>query len=396
MRAGRPRAAIIGTGFIAAVHRDGLIRNGVEVAGVLGSSAARGAEAATSWGLRRSYADLDELVNDGEVEVVHITSPNANHYRQAAALLGARKHVVCEKPLAVSVEESRDLVRLARAAGVVHAVNYNIRHYPLVREARARIASGSIGAVRLATGDYFQDWMSKADDWNWRVEADRGGPLRAVGDIGSHWLDLTSYLLGSPVTSVLAATQIFLPERERPTTAAKAFTAGDGPRDTVRVQTEDAATVLIRFANGAHGSVNISQVSPGRKNALRLEIAGAESSLAWHGERPDELWIGHRERPNEILLRDPELLSPAAAVMTRLPGGHAEGFENSFAALYRAVYDHIADGGPTASAAQYPTFVDGHAEMLVLAAIARSADTQTWTDVDYDEEARSDEGVHQP
>lgn len=391
----RPRAAIIGTGFIAAVHLDGLVRNGVEVVGVLGSSPARGAQMAQAWGVPQGYADLAELVDDGQVDVVHVTSPNADHYRQAAALLRAGKHVVCEKPLALSVEQSRDLVRLARTAGVVHAVNYNIRHYPLIREARERIANGSIGAVRLVTGDYFQDWMSRADDWNWRVEPDRGGPLRAVGDIGSHWLDLTSYLVGSPVTSVLAATQIFLPERARPANAATAFSAGDGPRETVKVQTEDAATVLIRFGNGASGSVNISQVSPGRKNGLRLEIAGADSSLAWTGERPDELWIGHRDRPNEMLLRDPALLSPAAAAMSRLPGGHAEGFENSFAALYRAVYDHVADGGPTARVADYPTFVDGHAEMLVLAAIARSAQTQTWTDVDYDEEARSDERAYE-
>lgn len=378
------RAAIIGTGFIAAVHRDGLVRNGIEIVGVLGSSPVRGEDAAGRWGVPKAYHDLGELLHDDSVDVVHITSPNAQHREQALAVIAAGKHVICEKPLAATATETEELLRAVLDAGVVHAVNYNVRHYPLVQEARARVAAGMIGRPNYITGQYLQDWLLLDTDWNWRVAPDDGSRLRALADIGSHWFDLTSFVLDSPIVEVLAETMTVHPVRYKPAQSSHAFSASDGPTEPVSVSTDDAATVLLKYGNGVRGSVAVSQVAAGRKNHVGFEVAGSSASLAWNGERPDEMWIGHRERPNEILQRDPSLLLAEGARTSRIPGGHAEGFENTFADLYRRVYSHIADGGVSSRPADYATFLDGHHEALVLAAVEQSARTRSWAAVDYD------------
>lgn len=385
------RAAIIGTGFIAAVHRDALIRTGVEIVGVLGSSAERSRAVAASWRVDTGYGDLAELLADDRVDVVHITSPNALHFEQALGAIRAGKHVVCEKPLAPTAEQTRELARAAEAAGVVHAVNFNIRHYPLVVEARERVRDGSVGEPRLVTGGYLQDWLLEKEDWDWRVEPEHEGSLRAVADIGTHWFDTTSYIVGAPIVEVFADLRTFVPVRSRPV-GGRVVVPGrhtDAAAEPVRTEevavvTEDAATILVRYANGASGVVTVSQVNPGRKNGISFEIAGAKAGLAWSGERPDELWIGHRHRANEVLLRDAELLSDRAGRTTRVPGGHAEGFENTFAALYRAVYTHIEEGGPAVRPADYATFADGHGEALILEAIERSVATRAWAAVAAD------------
>ncbi len=374
-------AAVIGTGFIGTVHVEALRRIGVQVRGVLGSSPQRGRERADALGVGRAYADLDELLADDSVDVVHVTSPNNLHVPQTKAILAAGRHVVCEKPLALTAAESAELVDAAARSGKVNAVNFNIRFYPLHQHVRELVADGGLGDVRFVTGHYFQDWLALETDWNWRLEPDKGGGLRAVGDIGSHWLDLVAYLTGQPIVSVMADLATFIPLRHEPRGPVETFST-ERSTDTIQreMATEDVATILIRFANGARGSVAVSQISPGRKNSLQWEIDGSTAAAAWDSETPDHLWLGHRDRPNEILLRNPALMGPAGRAAAVLPGGHVEGFGDTFAALFRAVYADVVAGTP-AERPPYATFADGHDEMLVNDAVAESSRTERWVDI---------------
>jgi predicted dehydrogenase len=375
-------AAVIGTGFIGTVHVEQLRRIGVQVRGVLGSTPERGAARADALGVRHAYGSLNEILADSDVDVVHVTSPNHLHVAQASAILAAGKHVVCEKPLAMTAAESAGLVRQADAAGRVNAVNFNIRFYPLHQHTREIVAAGDLGEVRFVTGHYFQDWLLHDTDWNWRLEPDKGGALRAVGDIGSHWLDLMPFVTGQPIVSVMADLATFVDVRQAPKGPVETFSTERSDDVVARpMGTEDTATILLRFANGARGSVAVSQISPGRKNSLQWEIDGSEAAAAWDSETPDHLWIGHRDRPNELLLRNPALMGAAGRAAAALPGGHVEGFGDTFAALFRAVYTHVATGHPD-PAAPYATFADGHDEMLVNDAIAQSAKIGRWVDVD--------------
>jgi predicted dehydrogenase len=374
-------AAVVGTGFIGTVHVDALRRIGVQVRGVLGSTPERGAARAEALGVRRAYDSLDGLLADSTVEVVHVTSPNDLHLSQTRAVLAAGRHVVCEKPLAVTAAESAELVELAAASGLVNATNFNIRYYPLNQHARETVAAGTLGAVRLVTGHYFQDWLLHETDWNWRLQPDRGGTLRAVGDIGSHWLDLMTYVTGQRIEAVMADLTTFIGIRHEPTGPVETFSS-ERSRDTISrpIATEDTATILLRFEDGARGAVSISQISPGRKNSLQYEIDGSEAALAWDSEQPDQAWIGHRDRPNEVLIRNPELMGPAGRAASALPGGHVEGFFDTFCAHFRAVYADVV-AGASSSHPGYPTFADGHDEMLVGDAIARSAREGRWATV---------------
>jgi predicted dehydrogenase len=376
------RAAVIGTGFIGTVHVEALRRIGVDVRGVLGSNPQRGRERASALGVARAYESLDELLDDEAVDVVHVTSPNHLHAPQSKAVLAAGRHIVCEKPLAMTAAESAELVEAATGAGVVNAVNFNIRFYPIHQHLRDAIAGGELGEIRFITGHYLQDWLLLDTDWNWRLEPDKGGALRAVGDIGSHWLDLVTFLSGQPVISVMADMATFIPVRQRPTGPVETFSTKRSA-DTVALQmgTEDVASILLRFAEGALGAVSVSQISPGRKNSLQWEIDGSVAAAAWDSEMPDHLWLGHRDRPNEILLRNPALMSRAGRAAAALPAGHVEGFADTFAALFRAVYGDVA-APLRADRPPYATFADGHDEMLVGEAVALSAREGRWVEVD--------------
>ena len=376
------RAAVIGTGFIGTVHVESLRRIGVQVRGVLGSSPERGAQRAAALGVGHAYPSLDAILADPEIDVVHITSPNHLHVPQARAILAAGKHVVCEKPLAMTAAESAGLVEDAALSGLVNAVNFNIRFYPLHQHVRELVADGGLGDVRFVTGHYFQDWLFLDTDWNWRLEPDKGGSLRAVGDIGSHWIDLVQFLTGRTIVSVMADLATFVNQRHEPRGPVETYST-ERSTDTVSrpMATEDVASILIRFDNGARGSVAVSQISAGRKNSLQWEIDGSAGAAAWDSETPDHLWLGHRDRPNEILLRNPALMGPAGRAASALPGGHVEGFGDTFGALFRAIYADVMAGAP-AGRPPYATFADGHDEMLVNDAIAASAAGSRWIDVE--------------
>jgi predicted dehydrogenase len=376
------RAAVVGTGFIGVVHVDALRRLGIEVCGVVGSTAERAREKARAAGLPDPYESFEAMLDDARVDVVHITSPNHVHRAQVEAALAAGKHVVCEKPLGMDARETAELVALAERSGRVHAVNFNIRFYPQAQEAAAHVRAGALGDIYLISGGYLQDWLLLDTDWNWRLDPAVGGRLRAVGDIGSHWVDLMGFICGQRVEAVCADLTTFVPVRQEPVGPVETFSAATGGETVAHpMETEDAAGLLLRFDGGARATATISQVSAGRRNLLTFEIDGAQGSLAWAAERPEELWLGHRGRPNELLLRDATLMQDAAAATTQLPAGHAEGFADTFRELYRAVYAAIAAGAPPASPL-YPTFADGHEQALVGAAIARSAEEARWVTVD--------------
>jgi predicted dehydrogenase len=295
----------------------------------------------------------------------------------------AGKHVVCEKPLAMNVTESAELVELAAEKRLVNAVNFNIRMYPLVQQARSMVQNGELGDMFILQGSYLQDWLLLPTDWNWRLEPDLGGSLRAVGDIGSHWLDLLTFITGLRIEEVYADFKTFHPIRKKPSKPLETYTGKIlTPEDYIDqdIYTEDYATILLHYENGVRGVLTVSQVSSGRKNRLSYEISGSKSSLAWDSERPNELWIGHRTAPNQTLLKDPSLLSPEARETASYPGGHNEGFPDTFKQLYTKVYNYIFAGDYTKSP-DFPTFADGHYEMQLCEAIERSAKEGKWVKV---------------
>jgi predicted dehydrogenase len=375
---GELRAGVVGTGFIGAVHVEALRRLGVEVAGVVGSTPAR----AEAKAIAPVYSSYEALLDDERVDVVHLTTPNHLHHPQVKQALAARKHVVCEKPLALTSAESAELVDLAEASGLVHCTNFNIRFYPLVQESRERIAAGELGEIWNVHGGYLQDWLATADDWNWRLEPDKGGTMRAVADIGSHWMDLAQFVTGRRIVEVFADLATVIPVRRRPVGEVETFAAAaDVERRDAPMSTEDLGHLLFRLDGGARGSCVISQVSFGRKNAVHFEVDGSLGALAWNGERNEELWLGRRDRGNEVLQRNAALMHPGAAARTHLPVAHAEGFADTFRELYRAVYADVAGGAPSA-APDYPTFRDGHVENVLGDAVALSHRERRWVEVD--------------
>jgi predicted dehydrogenase len=375
-------AAVIGSGFIGTVHIEALRRIGVQVHGLLEATPDLAAERAARLGVAHAYSSLAELLDDEHVDVVHVASPNHLHFPQVRDILAAGRHVVCEKPLAMTAVESGELVRLADASGKVAVVNFNIRFYPINQHLREFVADGGLGDVRLISGHYFQDWLLLDTDWNWRLEPERGGALRAVADVGSHWLDLTSFVSGRRVTEVMADLATFIRVRRQPLGPVETFAVERDTETVAReIHTEDLATVLLRYDNGARGVMSVSQISAGHKNSLQYEIDGSTSAAAWDSEQPDLLWLGHRGRPNEILSRDAALMMPAGRAAAALPGGHVEGFADTFAALFRAVYADVA-AGAMRDRPPYATFADGHEEMLVGDAIGESARAARWVAVE--------------
>jgi predicted dehydrogenase len=379
----RLSAVVVGTGFIGPVHVEGLRRAGVHVAGIVGSSPEKSQLAAEQLGLPRGYATLDDVLSDPAVDSVHLATPNRLHFAQAAAVLRAGKHVLCEKPLAMTSSETADLVRIAAESARAAGVAYNIRFYPLCHEAAARVADGSLGKILHVTGSYVQDWLLYDSDFNWRVLAEDGGNLRAVADIGTHWLDLVQFIVGRKVSAVCADLRTVHATRQRPGGGVETFSGkGSAPRKTepIAVSTDDCGCVMLRFDNGANGCLWVSQTTAGRKNCLRYEIAGSQQSFAWNSEVPNELWIGYRDRPNEMLIRDPALMSASARAIASYPGGHNEGFPDTFKQLFRSFYGYVAAGDFTAPP-PFPTFADGHREVLLCEAVLRSAREGRWVEV---------------
>lgn len=377
------RAAIIGVGFVGRAHLEALRRRGIPIQGILGSSLERTKEACRALNLDRAYASLDELAQDKSVDVVHICTPNNVHFEETKALMEAGKHVMCEKPLAMDTQQSAAMIELARKHNRVGGVTHNLRYYPLCQEARSLVASGAIGEPRLVHGGFLQDWLLYPSDWNWRLEASLGGEMRVVSDIGTHWLDLTTWITGRKVTELCADLATIVPVRQRPRGRVETFQKrGEGAFDEIKITNDDYASVLLHFEGSMRGVMTVSQVSAGRKCNLWFEIDGSEGSLAWNAESPNTLWIGHRNQANQSMIKDPALMSPEARGYAAYPGGHVEGYPDTFAQLFKDFYAYIAAGDFKAPRT-FPTFETGHEELVLCDTIALSARERRWVQVQY-------------
>jgi predicted dehydrogenase len=374
---------IAGTGFIGPAHLEALRRNHIQVTGLAEETPELCHKKAAELGIPTAYASFQDMIADPDINVVHLATPNFLHFPQAQAALMAGKHVVCEKPLAMNSNESAQLVKLAAEKNLVNAINFNLRFYPIVHHARSLVQSGELGSVYSIHGSYLQDWLLLETDWNWRLEPGLGGTLRAVADIGSHWLDLTTFITSLKVSEVMADFRTFIPVRKKPSKPIETFTGKMlKPEDYIDqpIATEDYASILLRYENGARGVLTVSQVSAGRKNRLYFEMDGSKSSIAFESERPNELWVGHRDRPNELLLKDPSLLSEEARKIASYPGGHNEGFPDTFKQLTAKVYAYIRAGNFNA-VPDFPTFADGHYELVLCEAIEKSAREGNWVKI---------------
>ena len=366
---------LIGPGFVAAHHIDAVRRLGdVDVIAIAGSSQASTDKKAREYKVDRAYGDYQALIADPDIQVIHNTTPNYLHLPVTLAILAAGKHVISDKPLALNPAEGKTLRDAALAAKVAHAVTFNYRGNPLVQQARGMVARGEAGAVSFVHGFYLQDWMSNPNVYSWRSDPAKGGSSSALGDIGSHWCDLAEHVSGLKIASVLADLTTVIPVRYSAGASAEAFSAkSSAERVATRVQAEDLASVLLRFENGAKGSFSVGQVLPGHKNDLQLEVSGATASLKWKQEQQNELWIGRQDQPNQLMAKDPSLVSTDAARYVHLPGGHQESWADAFCNVIRDAYEWVRAGGaPEAKPAMLPTFEDGYRSTCLVDAMLRS------------------------
>jgi predicted dehydrogenase len=241
--------------------------------------------------------------------------------------------------------------------------------------------------VHFIYGSYLQDWLLESTDFSWRLEPDKGGPSSAVGDIGSHWCDLATHVTGRRIEAVLADLTTVIPTRRRPAASREAFAAKDTDHTTAfSVQSEDLATVLLRFEGGVKGTCTVGQVCAGHKNDLVLEVSGGTGSLRWRQEQQNELWVGRRQTASALLPKDPQILAPGARRYAHLPGGHQEGWADAFCNVLRDVYETIGAAGSaqTARPPAFATFEDGYRSACVVDAILKSHRAgAAWTPVAY-------------
>ncbi len=381
---------MIGAGFVGPLHVEAVRRLGyVEVVALAASSQESARAKADRLSIERAYSSYQELLADPLVEVVHICTPNYLHYPVVMAALEAGKHVICDKPLGMTQVEARQMRDRAREARVVNAVVFNYRFNALVQQARVMVARGDIGQLRFVHGHYLQDWLLYETDFSWRLEADKAGASSSVGDIGSHWCDTVRFITGMRIDRVLADLNTMVQVRKRPTGAREAFAAShlEEQKEDYVVTSDDLGSVLLEFEGGARGVFSVGQICPGHKNDMRIEITGSLASLRWNQEEPDTLWIGRRDKPNENLMRDPNLLDESVRKYATLPGGHDEGWADAFKNIMSNIYSFIARGlDPERHSDQidFPTFQDGYRANCVVDAIVRSnVDRSSWTKVEY-------------
>jgi predicted dehydrogenase len=367
---------LVGPGFVGVHHIDAVRRLGfVDVVAIAASTEASARRKADELDISRAYGSYEALVADPDVQVVHNTTPNYLHDPVIRAALARRKHVISDKPLAMTAGEARRLWSAASDAGVVHAVTFNYRGNPLVQQAREMIASGELGPVHYVHGAYLQDWLLEPTDFSWRLEPEKGGASSAVGDIGSHWCDLVQHVVGQRIVEVLADLTTVIDTRLKPSSSPEAFARSpDAAREPFAVRSEDLAAILLRFDGGAKASVSVGQVCAGHKNDLWFEVNGRRASVRWRQEQQNELWIGRRETASAILPKDPSLLGPAARPYAHLPGGHQEAWADAFRNVLRDIYEFIAAGrhpsDPRPPA--FATFEDGYRAACIVDAILES------------------------
>ena len=377
------KVGVVGTGFIGPAHVEALRRlPNIEVVALCEVNIELASSKAAQLGIERPCT-FDELLAMPDIQCVHICTPNFLHYEQSKAALLAGKHVVCEKPLAKDLHEAEELVALAAKTGLVNAVHFNLRYYPLVRQMKMMREKGELGDIYSVIGSYLQDWLFYATDYNWRLEPDKSGDSRAIADIGSHLMDLIEYVTGLKTVEVIADFNTIHKNRKKPLMPVETYSGKMlQPEDyaDVPINTEDHANVLLRFDNGNRGSITVSQVSAGRKNQLKVEISGSVKTLAWNSEAPNEIWIGSRDGANSLLMRDPSLVHEEVRSLITYPGGHNEGFGDTSKQLFKEVYEAVA-ANKMPENPKFPTFADGYRELLICERILESSRSDKWVKV---------------
>jgi predicted dehydrogenase len=376
------KAAIAGTGFMGKVHTENIRRLGnVEVAAVVGSRPERAQKFAEAMSIPIATSNLGDVLENREIAAVHICTPNVDHFPMSLAAIEAGKAVLCEKPLTMNTDEARRLVDAAKAKNAVNCVQHNLRYYPVVQQIRQMIAAGDLGEILIVQGTYSQDWLLYDTDWNWRLDSKSNGKLRVMGDIGSHWMDMIQHLTGLSISAVCADLTTFHKTRKRPKGSVETFAgkkAAATEYETFAVDTEDFGIVMLRLGERARGAFTVSQMSAGRKNRFAFEIFGTKAGVAWDQEKSDTLWIGHRNDPNQVMVKDGSLMYPAAATFADLPGGHSEGYDDSHKQVFKRFYARVADAS---APIDYPTFEDGLHGMILLEKVAESAAKKAWVEV---------------
>ncbi len=376
------KTAVFGTGFMGRVHTEGIRRLGnVEVVAIAASSDEKAAKFGAEVGVERTTGDYKTLLNDPGIDAVHVCTPNVLHFPMSKAALEAGKHVLCEKPLAISTDEARQLVDLARAKNLANCTFHNLRYYPMVQHLRRIREAGELGEINAVQGTYSQDWLLYDTDWNWRLDPAHNGRSRAFADIGTHWCDMIEHVTGLRISSLCADLQTFHKVRKKPKGSVETFAgklAKPQEYDEFPIDTEDFGAVMLRLGERARGAFTVSQISAGRKNRLAIEIYGTKGSAAWDQEKPDELWLGHRNDPNQVILKDPSLLAEKARPYADLPGGHSEGYDDTFKQLFRRFYRTVAD---RSAEVEYPQFADGLRQLHILERVLESSAKHGWVDV---------------
>ncbi len=378
----RLKTAVFGTGFVGRVHVEGIRRAGhVDLCAIGEPQIEKARQLADEFGVERTEADYRKILDDPSIDAVHVCTPNFMHFPIAKDAILAGKHVVCEKPLATSVEQAKELVALAAQHKRRNATFHNLRYYPMVQQMRRLREAGELGEILVVQGTYSQDWLLYDTDWNWRLVSKENGPSRCLADIGSHWCDMAEHVTGLRITTLCADLQTFHKTRKQPKGPIETF-AGKTlrPEDYIEtpIDTEDFGAVVFRMGERTRGAFTASQVAAGRKNRLNIEIYGTKGGVSWDQERPDELWIGQRNSPNQVIVKDPSLMKERARSYADLPGGHSEGYDDTFKQVFRRFYRSIED---PAAEPEYPQFVDGLRQLTILEAELQSNTSHGWVDV---------------
>ena len=379
------KVGIIGAGFMGTAHLENLRRiPGIEVKAIADIKPENAKILADKFGISQVYENWRELVNNPEIDVLHNCTPNYLHFEINKAAILAGKAIISEKPLTNSVAESEELVKLAREKKILTAVNFNYRNYPIIQHARQLIVSGKLGEIFLAHGHYLQDWLIYPEDYNWRVELETGGNSRAIADIGSHWCDLVQFITGQRIIEVFADLVIIHKSRRKPQSDVATFKDKEVTPDSTKcitVKTEDAGAVLFHLEKGGHGVFNVSQVSAGYKNGFDIAIDGSQMSLAWKQEEPNQLWLGYRDKANQILVKDPALLEADSRSFAHYPGGHPEGYPDTFKNLFLNFYAALRTGKLAIHEQNFPTFEAGLQENRIVEAVLKSHQEKRWIKV---------------
>ncbi len=377
------KTAVIGSGFMGSAHIEALKRiGGVEVAAIVSKEKDQAENLAERYSIPKVFENWEDVFNEKQIQVIHNCTPNIFHYEINKVAIENNKHIISEKPLTINARQSSELLELLGKHNVVNAVNFNYRFYPLIQHLHS-VFEEEIGNVYLVHGHYLQDWLFYDTDYNWRLETGISGESRAIADIGSHWCDLIQFVTGLKINKVFADLSTIHQVRKKPAVTVETFKGKEASKSSetsdVKISTEDAGSVLFALENGAKGAFTVSQVSAGRKNHFWFEIDGNKKAVSWNQENPNELWIGHREKANEILIKDPALLSAEGRKFAHYPGGHPEGYPDGPKNLFMSVYDFIRDGkDPLNVKPDFPTFMDGHQENRIVEAILKSNREQKW------------------